>query len=323
MGQWHAARWRRLPVALVGVYDHTPAHAARWTAEYGGKAFSDLAALLAAVDIVDVCTPTAAHAEAVLAAARAGKAVICEKPIARTLDDARAMIAACEAAGVPLCIGQVVRFFPQYAAAKALLAQGALGRLGVLRTVRAGSFPRPTPASWYGDFAQSGGVIIDLAIHDLDFARWCLGDIVRVFARGLTLSGQAMRDHALILLRAAGGAIAHLEVSWAAPAGSSFRTALELCGSEGVLEWDSLEPGPLSTTLAASDAAAQKVPQADSPLAEEDDPYYRELAHFLAVIEGREPLRVTPQEALEALQLALAAIRSLQLGRPVSPAEVA
>lgn len=321
MGGWHAARWRQLPVELVGVYDHTTSNRERWVSQFGGRAFGDMASLLEAVDIIDICTPTFAHKAGVLAAAEAGKPVICEKPIARTLTDARMMIDACERAGVALCIGQVVRFFPQYVAAKAALASGELGRPGVLRTIRAGTFPRPTPETWYNSFDKGGGVIMDLAIHDLDFARWCFGEVERVFARGLTFSGGSMRDHALITLRFQSGALAHIEGSWASPP-SSFRTALELAGSEGLLEWDSLDPAPFHATLKATDDAAQKVPQsADNPLAAEDDPYYLELKHFLEVIDGRDALRVTPEDAYMALKLSLAAIESVRSGRAVTLAD--
>ena len=85
IGSWHAARWQKLPVQLIGFYDHTPEHAERAAQSFGGEAFGTLEALLEAVDVVDICTPTFAHKEGVLAAA-AGKtleAIICEKPIAR------------------------------------------------------------------------------------------------------------------------------------------------------------------------------------------------------------------------------------------------
>lgn len=318
MGGWHAARWRQLPVELIGVYDHTVGNGERWVGQHGGKPFTDLAAFLEAVDILDVCTPTFAHKAGVLAAAEAGKAVICEKPIARNLADAKGMIDACKKANVPLCIGQVVRFFPQYAVAKLALESGELGRPAVLRSVRAGTFPRPTPETWYNSFDKGGGVIMDLAIHDLDFAHWCFGPVERVFARGLTFSGSSMRDHALITLRFKSGAMAHIEGSWASPP-SSFRTALEIAGSEGILEWDSLDPAPLNATLKSSDDAAEKVPQSvDNPLADQDDPYYLELKHFLDVIDGKETLRVTPEDAFTALKLSLAAIESVRSGRAIT-----
>lgn len=317
IGSWHAARWRELPVELVGFYDAAPESAARAARTFGGGAFEQLDALLEAVDLVDICTPTPFHKEAVLAAAAAGKAIVCEKPLARHLRDAEAMVSACEAAGVPLFVAQVVRFFPQYAKAKALQDAGELGHPGVLRTVRAGSFPRPNPDSWYNSFAQGGGVVMDLAIHDLDFARWIYGEVERVFARGLSFSGETMRDHALITLRFQNGAVGHIEASWASPPGG-FRTALELAGTGTLLEWDSSDPAPFTVNVDHSATGAERIPGADSPLAPTDDPYYLELKHVLECLDADTPFLVSPQDGLMALKLALAAIASMKSGQPVA-----
>lgn len=317
IGSWHAARWRELPVELVGFYDAAPENAARAARTFGGSAFEQLDALLRAVDLVDICTPTPFHKEAVLAAAAAGKAMVCEKPLARHLRDAEAMVDACVAAGVPLFVAQVVRFFPQYAKAKALQDAGELGRPGVLRTVRAGSFPRPNPDSWYSSFTQGGGVVMDLAIHDLDFARWIYGEVERVFARGLTFSGETMRDHALITLRFQNGAVGHIEASWAAPPGE-FRTALELAGTGTLLEWDSSDPSPFTVNVDHAGTGDEKIPGADSPLAPTSDPYYLELKHVLECLDADAPFLVSPQDGLMALKLALAAIASMKSGQPVA-----
>ena len=320
IANWHAERWQHLPVEIAAHYDHKPEAAAQAAERFGGEAVTSLEALLERVDIVDVCTPTPAHKEAVLAAAAAGKAIICEKPMARHLADAEAMLQACEQAGVPLFIAHVVRFFPQYAQAKALCDQGALGNPGVLRTVRGGSFPRPNAQSWYSDFASSGGVVMDLSIHDLDFARWCFGDVTRVFARGLTFQQQPMRDHVSIVLSFANGAIGHIEGSWAYPPGQ-FVTSLELAGSEGLLEWDGLDPAPLQGSLRSRSDLTDVSNSASSPLVPEDDPYYQELAHALACFEQGSPMRVTPQDGVMALKLALAVIASLRSGQPVELAD--
>lgn len=317
IGSWHAARWQNLPVEFVGFYDHTPENAERAAKEFGVGTFNSLDALLANVDLVDVCTPTPAHKEGVLAAAAAGKAVVCEKPIARHLKDAEEMIKACETAGVPLFIAHVVRFFPQYAKAKALQDAGELGRPGVLRTVRAGSFPRPDPDTWYNSFEEGGGVVMDLSIHDLDFARWLFGDVERIFARGLTFAGQSMRDHSLITLRFKNGAIGHIEGSWASPPGQ-FRTALEVAGEGSLLEWDSSDPSPFTLQLDTAKTGDEKIPGADNPLAATDDPYYLELKHVLESLDADEPFLISPHDGLMALKLSLAAIESIRTGQPVT-----
>jgi UDP-N-acetylglucosamine 3-dehydrogenase len=319
-GRMHAERWAQLPVTLAGFHARMPERAQAAAERYGGRAFPGLETLLAEVDVVDVCAPTPAHKDLVLAAAAAGRDVICEKPMARHLRDAEEMIAACEAAGVRLFVAHVVRFFPEYARAREILASGRLGQPGVIRTVRGGNFPTPDTQNWYADFEQSGGVILDLLSHDIDYVRWCFGDVARVFARGLTFSDVRNADHVLLAVRFRNGAIGHLEGSWAYPPGN-FRTRLEIAGDEGLLEVDSLESLPLSVTLRQDEASpAAGVPVPESPMHPTDDPYYREIAHFLACLESGGDFLVSPRDGLEALCIALAAIESLRTGRPVDVA---
>jgi predicted dehydrogenase len=315
MAGMHAVRWNQLPVELVGFYAPTREHAEAHAAKYGGRAMDSLEELLANVDAVDVCTPTAEHMGPVLAAAAAGKHVVCEKPLARHLADAEAMIAACEQAGVRLFVAQVVRFFPEFVQAKALIDSGKLGKLGVLRTVRGGDFPRPN--SWYGDFEKSGGVIMDLSIHDIDYLRWCCGEVTRVFARGLSYSGIKATDHALLTLRFQNGAIGHIEGSWAYP-GGNFRTFLEIAGDEGLLTFDSMNTSPVQLTLkqeAIEQGGNVTIPGGFLDAA--DDPYLLELAHFLEGIDSGEEFRVKPEDGLAALRISLAAMESVRTGKPV------
>ena len=324
IGGWHASRWRQLQndwsgrLELLGCYDVAPEAAAKFTTEFGGKAFETMDSLLDAVDVVDVCTPTPYHKNPVLAAAAAGKDIICEKPLARHLDDAEEMVAACQTAGVRLFVAQVVRFFGQFARARATVVQGQIGRPGLIRTVRGGAVPRIVKGSWFTDFEQSGGVIMDVSIHDLDFVRWCFGDVERVFARGLTFAGLAPHDHALITLRFKNGAIGHLEGSWAYPPGR-FRTRFEIACDQGLVEWDSLDPAPVTVMLKSEEApGSPAIPQPQSPLAPQDDPYYLELEHFLDCLERDEAFLVTPKEGLEAVRLSLAAIESIRTGEPIT-----
>ena len=321
IARWHADRWRQLPVKLAGFYDIVPETAVTAQEAFGGKVYDKLDDLLADVDVVDICTKTSAHKEGVLAAAAAGKAIVCEKPLARHLVDCEEMVDACEAAGVPLFVAQVVRFFPQFAKAKALIDEGRIGQPGVIRTVRGGSPPYAGTRPWFADFDESGGVMMDVGVHDIDFQRWCMGEVERVFARGLAfhedkeeLNG---RDHALISLRFTSGAVGHIEASWCHPQGV-FRTRLEIAGDGGLIEWDSLTDQPYRTSVGEDDSVTRSN---TSPLAPEDDPYYQELAHFLDCLENDKPCIVTPQDGLMAVKVALAALASIRRNKPVLIAE--
>jgi UDP-N-acetylglucosamine 3-dehydrogenase len=334
IGAWHAKRWKQLQsdhgdrLRLVGFYDTSLEAVTKATADFGGSAFDTLDGLLAAVEVVDVCSPTPFHKEPVLAAAAAGVDILCEKPLARHLRDAEVMVTACQAAGVRLFVAQVVRFFREFAQAKAILTRGALGRPGVIRTVRGGAPPSIPPSggderggrnrrAWFTDFGQSGGVVMDVSIHDLDFARWCFGDVERVFARGLSFAGVEPYDHALITLRFKNGAIGHVEGSWAYPPGR-FRTRLEIAGDRGLVEWDSLDAAPLTVTLKAHNSLGSPgAPQPHSPLDSRDDPYLLELEHFLDCLESGADFLVSPQDGLEAVRISLAAIESIRTRQPV------
>lgn len=318
IAQVHGQCWSRLPVAIKGWFDLAPAAARQSAQRWGGVAHDSLEALIEQCDVIDVCTNVTAHKEPVIAAARQGKAIVCEKPLARTVADCEDMLQVCRAEQVPLFVAHVVRFFPQFEAARQAVVEGAVGVPGAMRTVRAFAFPDApsSPAAQrYADFAQSGGVVMDVAIHDLDFHRWCLGEIDRVFARGLLEAQVPHCDHVLISLRFASGAVGHVEASWAHIRGRS-RTMLEIAGTAGLIEWDSREPDALELLTDASAELAKPM-----PLAPQDQPYYKELAHFLHCLERQLPFRVSPRDALMAVKAAQAVLHSIRTGRPVTLAD--
>ena len=172
MGEVHAAAWRAIGVQLAGCSSSNSAQAEEFAKRYNIRSFASYPELLSNVDIVDICTPTTSHKPMVLAAAEAGKHVICEKPIALTLEDGQAMIDACR--GVRFFIGLVLRFFPQYRSAKQLVAAGRICKPGVLRLKRVSYVPQ-NPEAWYFNDALSGGMVVDLMIHDFDYVRWLAG----------------------------------------------------------------------------------------------------------------------------------------------------
>lgn len=305
----HAAAWKALG-AHIAVYsedDGAPALAER----YGGTVSPDLDALLQAASIVDICTPPFAHAQIAIAAAEAGCHVICEKPLARHHEDGVAMIEACEKAGVALYPAHVVRFTPQYVAAKTAVDNGRIGKPAVLRFSRRGGRPsRP----WFSDVAQSGGVVVDLIIHDMDFARWIAGDVTRVYAK--VLGGEGGPTTAYVLLTHESGALSHITGHWG-HASTVFRTGYSLSGATGLVEYDSAAGAPLSWDLADTAGAAV------AGLSYAESPYLTELREFLEAIHSGHPPRVSAQDGLAALDLALAALESSSTGRAVTLAEVA
>src|SRR5215212_6007433 len=185
MGAIHAQAWAQTPATIVGFVAETEAEAEGLAARYHARVYAGLQAILADVDVVDICTPTHLHHEMAIQAAEAGKQVVCEKPLGRTVEQGQAMIAACRRAGVKLLVAHVVRFFPEYALARAKVADGEIGQLGVLRLSRGSYRPKRPLGNWFLDVEKSGGLLVDLMIHDFDYARWVAGEVESVFARSI------------------------------------------------------------------------------------------------------------------------------------------
>jgi len=326
MGSTHARCWSRLPGARVLAVADPQTHKAR---DLAGRVGQDAPTVLASademlahadVDVISVCVHTCLHRSVTEAALRAGKHVLCEKPMALTLADCDAMIAAAEAAGTVFTVAQVVRWFPEYARAKTLVDAGAVGQPAAVRVRRGGDFPR-TDTDWYADVEKSGGIVFDLMVHDLDWLQWCFGPVSRVYARGLTERlGQGGLDHldyALLTLRHASGVISHAEGTWADPGG--FATAFEIAGDAGLLAHDSRKSVALTRAVrGGADANTGGVALPRSPLAPGDDPYFCEIESFAASVRTGAPLFVTPAEAHAAVAVACAARESLRTGRAVA-----
>lgn len=336
MGRVHAAGWSRTGAELVGFTSADHAATAALAEPYGARAFATYEDLLREVDVVDLCVPTDLHCAMTVRAAEAGKHVVCEKPIALSLEDGRRMIRACEAAGVRLFVAMVVRFFPQYAAAARTVRAGELGALGVLRLKRV-SYPPQVLDNWFADPARSGGMLVDLMIHDLDYARWLAGPVARLFAKSVRSSREGayggalgdgladgLADYALVTLRHEGGAMSLIEGGWAHPPGV-FRTGFDLAGETGVLEWRSEDAETVRPyLLPVTDTEGTGVAKVGTPLSTLlEDPYTSEIKYVYDALLNDKPFLVTAEEALEALRLALAARRSLQTGGPVAVQEVA
>lgn len=297
MGKAHARHCKNLDgVEIVGAMDVDKAAAQSVSPE----AFDDWDALLrgSKPDIIDICTPTPSHGDYIERAAAAGKAIFVEKPLGRTLADCDKAVAAVEKANVPLMAGHVVRWFPEFAAAKKLLDAGGVGTPAAIRTSRTSGMPGAgRPANWFEDEAQSGGVALDFIIHDFDWLRWCFGDVTRVFAKG-------WRDYALVTLRFRSGAMAHVTGSWLHTDG--FRTTFEIAGDSGLIEHDSRQTS--SVTLS----------RPESPIAPSDDPYFLELAAFVQSMRDGVPPPVTVQDARASARIAFAALDSMATGKVIS-----
>ncbi len=321
MGGVHLNAWSMIPEAkIVALVARHPNKARPVARKFKARVYSDLERAMdeTDVDVVDVCSPTCTHKEHVMAAVKAGKQVLVEKPFALTLKDADQMIDAAKKAGVKLMVAHCIRFFAEYAKIKELVSQGAIGEPVISRGHRAGPLPTWGARSWFLDPKMSGGVGIDLAIHDIDFTRWCFDDKVKhVYAKVATLVHKkgVCADHALIIMRFEHDGIAHIEASWAVPTQYPFTTYFEIAGRKGFISVDNFSISPI--TVMSNGKVERLSPETMPSVAGMPfpiDPYYREIRHFVdCVLSNREPM-TNGEEAKKSLEVALAAVRSSKTG---------
>ena len=204
-------------------------------------------------------------------------------------------------------IGHVLRFFHEYVKIKEAIDSGKVGKVGVVRLSRCAGFPKGG-GNWYRDFEKSGGVVLDMILHDFDWLRWCFGEPERVYARGLAYTKLKDEiDYALVTIRFKNGVIAHVEGSWAE--GGGFKTEVEIAGDEGLLSFKSQEALPISLNLKETEGGpAVAIPE--SPV--EVSPFSQELQEFVnSINEDREP-QPSAEEALKSLKLALSILNAIK-----------
>ncbi|ANE45320.1 oxidoreductase [Paenibacillus swuensis] len=313
MGSIHAHSYAKMPaVKLVGVCDIRMEMAEELAGETGTTAFGSLEAMITAVDpdVVSITLPSYLHKDYVCKAADFGKHIICEKPLALTSNDAEEISRYCEHKGVQLYVGHVVRFFPEYVRMKQEIDAGRVGRVGVAHARRVGEHPG-NKSLWFKEMEKSGGVILDLMVHDIDYMRWTLGEVKSVYC--LNHRDEKM-DYALVTLVFHNGTIANLEGFWGYP--GSFRTSAEFAGSKGIIQNDSMASQSLHIRKASVNFDRSKfaeVPQSPGY----KSPYDLELAHFLACIQEQQEPRVTAKDACQAVRIAEAALESARTGNVV------
>ena len=200
------------------------------------EVFTDCSEMLKAdIDAVSICTPNNLHCPMTLAALKAGKHVLCEKPIAGTLAEATRMISAAEKAGKVLHINQSLRYHALYVTLADLVHKGKIGDPIHLRCIRAGAASPDkgwSPgASWFVSSESQGGLILDIAVHMADLLKWLAGDVEEVGAMVDTRTpGIDVPDNVSALMRFKNGAVGVIELSWTFPIGANL---LEIYGARG------------------------------------------------------------------------------------------
>ncbi len=276
------------------------------------------------IDVVSIALPNDLHAEVTIAAAEAGKHVICEKPLATTIEEADAMIAACAEAGVQLMYAEELCFAPKYVRAKELVDNGALGDVFLVKQSEEHSGPH---SPWFWDVSRSGGgVLMDMGCHGIAFARWVLNNaaITHVTANlGTFVHGDKTQgeDHAVTVLNFDGGQMAVIENSWAKGGGMDDRA--EIYGTKGHTRADLIRGNSLVTYSDVGYGYA--VEKADSTtgwtytIYEEiwNYGFPQEMQYFIDCVQRDEPSFITGVDGRIALEAIYAAYRSAGIGRTV------
>jgi scyllo-inositol 2-dehydrogenase (NAD+) len=279
------------------------------------KAYPDFNDLMkdSAVDAVVVMTPTKLHHDIVVAAARAGKPIFCEKPLSLSIEDAQRMQDAVMKSGVFFQLGFMRRFDVGYAAAKKKIAAGAIGKPCVFKST---SKDKERPSVDYLRPENSGGLFIDMGIHDFDLARWFMGEIETVYSSGGVLAYPEMEgigdwDNAITNMRFASGCIGSVTLSRNGVYGYGIHT--EIVGTEGTIQigYDRETPVLL---LTKDTIAHDTIPGFYERF---ENAYIAQLQDFVQNLRERRPPTITIEDGIAAQRVALAATLSAQENRVV------
>lgn len=272
------------------------------------------------LDAVSICTPVNLHSNMVCKAAEEGKHVLCEKPIASTLEEADLMISTAKEHGVKLMIGLNQRFIPAHRAAKSIIESNILGRVNSVRA----AFGHPGPEFWtpshqwfFDRKTSSGGVLMDLGTHKIDLVKWLVGkDIVGVMALTRTREKNiSVEDNATCLLEFADGAIAVIEVSWTTKPYVE-NSVLVYC-QKGVLRIG-MERDKERTLVAYTDSPEKgEVVYDVPPFAMPGEFNSGVIDNFIESIVSDREVPITGKKAREVLKVVLAAYESAASGRSV------
>lgn len=277
------------------------------------RAYSDYAAMLADPDIhiIDICSPTWAHHDQATSALASGVHVLLEKPVARTTKEAKRIVEASGHASHYLMPAMCLRFWPEWKMLKDAMDDGRYGKVLAARFRRVG----PPPAwgkSHFHDGIKSGGALLDLHIHDVDFINWCFGKPKRVFSSGYSKFSGSI-DHVVSQFEVGNGAIVHAEGGWAMTPGFDFNMSYTVNFEKGTMDYD-VARGPEAVLKIYEEGKDPVVHKASAM-----DGYLGEIRYFVdCVKEGKPPSLVTAADGLSAIEVCEAEEMSIRLHQPMT-----
>ncbi len=317
----HVLGYQAAGAEVVALCDVNPVTLATRQNEWGvSTGYTDYLDLVAdpAVEAVSVCTPNSSHHPITLAAARAGKHVLCEKPISMDLSQAQEMIDVCQVAGVVFQVGHHMRSWGAASKAKQLIERGDIGQITYVRLRQAHDWGGAGEVRGvFGSKALSGGgTLLDNGCHLFDLARHLAGDVQDVYARIATRKFEIeVEDTAVSSLGFVSGAMGHVEVSWT---GTGWQEAFWVFGTDGSLECDNrVGPNVLTHRYRSSSGGSW----GETDVARYDLQallsHTQHIINFLAAVGGTGPVVCTGSDGLEAVRLVLASYDSVEQNQAV------
>jgi predicted dehydrogenase len=277
----------------------------------GIQTFSDFDAMLAEgdVDVISIALPTFLHADFTVKALEAGKHVLCEKPMALSLDDCDKMVDAAERTGNLLQVGHCIRFWPEYMKAKEIVDSGEYGKVLFANFVRLGAKPGWAEDGWFNDDSRSGGMIVDLHIHDTDYVLHLFGMPKSVTCTASDVNG--INDHVSAQYEYDNGTCVTAEGSWAMAPSFGFRMGFMIGMENATIEFNTSIEGGLKVYPKDGDAFSADVPEGSG--------YENQVSHFAKLINGDSaPELLTPKHSRDTIQVALAERESVKAKKRIT-----
>lgn len=318
---------------LVGFFNPSTHRAEEMAAKYGGKVYVTAEDLFAdpEIDAVSVCAANYAHAELTIQALRAGKHVLCEKPMAITLEDCERMLCEAEKAGMRLLIGQNQRFAKAHVKAKELLQDGVIGKVITFRTVFGHGGPEtwsisPGKGTWFFDKSKAAmGAMADLGIHKTDLLRFLLDqDVVRTTARLATLDKRGpddeligVDDNAICVYEMSGGAFGTMTASWTYYGAEDNSTVLY--GTKGIMR---IYDDPDHSIVVIASDGTKTCYDVEQIQTNDNQTASGVIDEFVAAVEEGRPSILDAEDVLKSMEAVFASMLSAEQGRTVEVDEL-
>lgn len=257
------------------------------------------------VDALSITLPTFLHADATVKALQGGLHVLCEKPMALTVEECDRMADAAQSSGKQLQIGHCIRFWPEYVATRAILRDGRFGKVVAASFRRFAAMPGWSPDSWFADETRSGGQPLDLHIHDTDYIHYLFGMPARVSS-----TADPSQSYISTQYGYSGGPSVVAESSWRMAPSWGFEMSFVVILEKATIVYDLTRAPAFRVLPAEGEPFTPDIPPGDG--------YSREIEHFARVLNGETVEAViTPEQARETLRLVLAEKQSAREGRAI------